>query len=200
MDKIERLEKLKGIVSNCYYCELGETRKKSVFGEGNHDAICTVIAEAPGQREDEIGRPFVGRSGQLLRKILISIGLDPINDVFIANIVKCRPPGNRAPTAKEIDICVKFLKKQIEIIKPKLIVLLGKTAVKGICPNFAKESMEKLRSITKSLGMITYEDIPIIITYHHSALLRTPWRKMSAKEDFQFFQEKYKELKYLSEG
>jgi DNA polymerase len=120
--------------------------------------------------------------------MLLAIGLDPVKDVFIANIVKCRPPNNRSPKSNEIENCIKYLKKQIEIIQPKVIVLLGKSAVKGICPSCAKESMEKLRSMSKSLGILDFENIPVIVTYHPSALLRTPWRKVGAKEDFKFIQ------------
>ena len=118
---MDRLLKLQSIAKKCCNCELGKTRKKLVFGEGNPDALFMVIGEAPGKTEDELGRPFVGRSGQLLRKMLLAIGLDPLKDVYISNIVKCRPPGNRDPEKSEIETCIKFLRKQIEIIQPKLI-------------------------------------------------------------------------------
>jgi DNA polymerase len=193
-NKIERLEKIKSIARNCYNCDLGKTRKNLVFGEGNADPFCMIVAEGPGRKEDELGRPFVGRSGQLLRKMLLAIGLDPIKDCYIANIIKCRPPGNRDPLEEEIEMCCKYLRKQIEIIKPRLLVLLGKTAVKGLCPNFAKDSVEKLRSMTKSLGLVTYGEIPIMVTYHPSALLRAAWRRVGAKEDFEFLQAIYKEF------
>jgi len=194
MDKKERLKKLEEIANKCYNCELGKTRTKLVFGEGNPDSLIMAIGEGPGKDEDEQGRPFVGRSGQLLRKMLLAIGLDPIKDVFIANTVKCRPPNNRPPKKDEIENCIKYLRKQIEIIQPKLILLLGKSAVKSICPNSAKESMEKLRIVSKSLGMLSYEEVPVLVTYHPSALLRTQWRKVGAKEDFKFIQEWCKEV------
>jgi DNA polymerase len=110
----------------------------------------------------------------------------------------CRPPGNRDPLEEEIEMCCKYLRKQIEIIKPRLLVLLGKTAVKGLCPNFAKDSVEKLRSMTKSLGLVTYVEIPVMVTYHPSALLRAAWRRVGAKEDFEFLREKYKEFTLIS--
>jgi len=189
-----RLSKLKEIALKCTNCALYATRKKLVFGEGSSNALIMIIAEGPGREEDETGRPFVGRSGKLLRKTLLAIGIDPIKDCYIANIVMCRPPGNRDPEKEEIEMCKKFLVKQIEIIKPKLLVLLGKTAVKGLCPMFAKISVERLRSMTKNLGMVSYGEIPVMVTYHPSALLRAAWRKVGAKEDFIFLQQIYKDF------
>ena len=189
----ERLQKLKEIALKCGNCELCKTRKNLVFGDGFHDALIMFIGEGPGQKEDETGVPFVGRSGQLLRKMIDAINIFE-EDKYIANIVKCRPPNNRAPKKEEIEYCTKFLRKQIEIIKPKLLVLLGKTAVTGLCPTFAKESVERLRSKSKNLGMVTFEDIPAMVTYHPSALLRSPWRKVGAKEDFVFLQKNYVRL------
>ncbi len=195
MGKTERLKKLEEIAEKCYNCELGKTRNRLVFGEGSANSTFMIIGEGPGETEDKEGRPFVGRSGQLLRKMLTAIDLNPEKDVFIANIVKCRPPKNRDPKKNEITTCIKFLRKQIEIIEPKLIILLGKSAVKGICPDLAKESVERLRIISKNLGMLIYNDIPVVVTYHPSALLRTQWRRVGAKEDFEFLQNVYKEFK-----
>lgn len=187
----ERLLKLKEIALNCNGCELCKSRKSLVFGEGFSTALIMFIGEGPGAEEDKTGCPFVGRSGKLLRKMIDAIALHK-EDYYITNIVMCRPPNNRAPVKEEIEMCSKYLRKQIDIIKPKLLVLLGKTAVKGLCPNFAKESVEKLRSMTKSIGLITYNEIPVMVTYHPSALLRAAWRKVGAKEDFIFLKEIYK--------
>ena len=186
----ERLLKLKEIALKCTNCELYKGRKHLVFGEGSHKALIMFIGEGPGREEDETGRPFVGRSGKLLRQMIDTIKIMK-EDKYIANIVQCRPPNNRAPLKEEIEMCSKYLRKQIDIIKPKLLVLLGKTAVKGLCPNFAKDSVEKLRSMTKSIGLIAYNEIPVIVTYHPSALLRTAWRKVGAKEDFVFLRKTY---------
>lgn len=186
----EWLLKLKEIALKCANCELYRGRKHLVFGEGSHEALIMFIGEGPGREEDETGRPFVGRSGKLLRQMIDAIKIMK-EDKYIANIVKCHPPNNRAPLKEEIEMCSKYLRKQIDIIKPKLLVLLGKTAVKGLCPNFAKDSVEKLRSMTKSIGLITYNEIPVMVTYHPSALLRTAWRKVGAKEDFVFLQKTY---------
>lgn len=187
----ERLRNLKEIALKCGSCGLHKGRKNLVFGDGSHSALIMFIGEGPGQKEDETGIPFVGRSGQLLRSMIDAIEIEP-KDKYIANIVKCRPPKNRDPKKEEIETCIKFLRKQIEIIKPRLLVLLGKTAVKGLCPSVAKESVEKLRSMSKNIGMVTFEDIPVIVTYHPSALLRAAWRKHGAKEDFNCLQELYK--------
>lgn len=197
MDKTSRMHTLHELVMQCHACPLVKSRPKMVFGEGSLDALVMVIGEGPGQREAETGRPFVGRSGTLLRQMLEAIGLT--EDLrYIANIVKDRPPKNRPPEQEEIELCVKFLRKQIEIIDPKILVLLGKTAIKGLCPEFKKHSIEDLRSKTKSLGLISYNNIPVIVTYHPSALLRTPWRKVGAKEDFIFVQSVLNELKERS--
>lgn len=188
-----RMTKLYEIVEACGACPLVKGRPKFVFGEGSLNALVMFIGEGPGQKEAETGRPFVGRSGTLLRDMIRAIELLE-EDYYIANIVKCRPPDNRQPEKEEIEICVKYLRKQIDIIRPKLLVLLGKTAIKGLCPIFAKDSIEKLRSMTKSLGIITYCEIPVMVTYHPSALLRTAWRKVGAKEDFKFLQTTYRQF------
>lgn len=178
--KPARLEKLEAICRTCGTCRLRETRNKVVFGEGSPEAVVVFIGEGPGREEDLSGRPFVGRSGKLLRRMISAIKLSEENDCYIANIVKCRPPGNRDPEPDEIDTCVKFLKKQLEIIYPHLIVLLGKTAVKGLLPELGDEPLFKLREMSN----LTYEGIRARVTYHPSALLRSPkWHK-NALEDF----------------
>lgn len=198
MNKKERLDKLDSICNRCYNCPLGQTRKKTVFGEGDPDATVMFIGEAPGADEDRQGRPFIGRSGKLLRKMIQAIDIDPW-DCFIANIMKCRPPGNRDPERKEIEQCVKFLKKQLEIIQPKLLVLLGKTAVRGLLPEHADNSVMSLRQTSRNLGELSWEGIPAIVTYHPSALLQGPkWRPL-AKDDFVFLKKEIPKLSISKE-
>jgi uracil-DNA glycosylase len=159
-----------------------------VFGEGNIDAQVMFIGEGPGASEDETGRPFVGRSGKLLRAMIQAIDLS--EKCFIANIVKCRPPNNRPPEDEEIGTCVKFLNKQIEIISPKLLVLLGRTAVKGLIPEYKATPLDILRRNSKE-GSVFYEGVPALIMYHPSALLRDPSKKIGTAEDFRFLQKKF---------
>lgn len=149
---------------------LGHTRTNFVFGSGNPNADIMIVGEAPGADEDEQGLPFVGRAGQLLTKILEAIDL-PRDEVYICNILKCRPPNNRKPLAGETDQCEPYLWKQIEIVKPKLILALGLTAANTLLKN--KESMTNLR------GKIhDYHGIRTLVTYHPAALLRNPeWKK-----------------------
>jgi len=192
-DRLTRFEKLRQIVAQCRACSLHTSRPHFVFGEGSLQARVMFIGEAPGKDEQRTGRPFVGRSGKLLRQMIAAIEI-PETDYFIANIIKDRPPNNRPPEKEEIETCVKFLKKQIEIIEPKILVFLGKTAVKGLCPNLAHLSVEILRQQSKNLGMVSYMDIPVVVTYHPSALLRTPYRKVGAAEDFRFLESAYREM------
>ncbi len=172
------LDALKRAICNCMDCALGATRKNFVFGSGNPNASVMVIGEAPGADEDEQGLPFVGRAGQLLTKILESIDLKR-DDVFICNILKCRPPNNRRPTAIETDSCEPYLWKQIELVRPKFILALGLTAANTLLKN--KESMGNLR------GKIhDYQGIATIVTYHPAALLRNPTWKRDTWEDVKF--------------
>jgi DNA polymerase len=158
-----------------------------VFGDGSFDAKIFFTGEGPGADEQRQGIPFVGRSGKLLRKMIEAIGLNR-EDFYIANVVKDRPPDNRLPEPDEIEFCVKFLKKQIEIIEPKLIVLLGRTAVKGLLPEHKATPLDHLRDQSKELGAFKFNDIPIVVTFHPSALLRDPGRREKAKEDFRYIQ------------
>jgi len=187
-DKLSRLEKLRDVVVQCRACPLYENRPKMVFGEGDPSALIMFVGEGPGADEQREGLPFVGRCGKLLREMIKAIGIIEKHH-YIANVVKDRPPGNRPPEPEEIDVCSKFLKKQIEIIAPRLLVLLGRTAVKALIPDHSKTRIEDLRNMK---GCLTYLNIPVIVTYHPSALLRTPWRKAGAKEDFKYLQEIYK--------
>ena len=123
------LSELKNICLNCHLCELSKTRLNVVFGEGNENANLMFVGEGPGATEDSLGRPFVGRAGELLTKMIQNVLFIKRSDVYIANIVKCRPPNNRTPTSKEALTCRPYLFKQIEIIKPKIVVALGSTAI-----------------------------------------------------------------------
>ena len=161
----------------CVKCPLGHTRTKFVFGVGNPSASFMVIGEAPGADEDAQGEPFVGRAGQLLNKILEAINFRR-EDVYIANILKCRPPGNRKPVPEEVDLCLPYLKKQISLIAPKVILCLGLTAAENLLGT--RESMSKLRGVIHS-----FEGVPVLVTYHPAALLRNPNWKRPTWEDVQ---------------
>ncbi|MEJ5285732.1 uracil-DNA glycosylase [Bacteroidetes/Chlorobi group bacterium Naka2016] len=164
------LEELESRINRCIKCELGKTRTKFVFGSGNPNADIMLVGEAPGADEDIQGLPFVGRAGQLLTKLLKNFGIDR-NDVYICNILKCRPPNNRKPLPSEIEMCKPYLLKQIELIQPKVIIALGATAVEGLFN--LKKKMGELRG-----KILNFNQIPVIVTYHPAALLRNPnWEK-----------------------
>jgi len=180
------LDELNKQICTCMKCPLGTTRTKFVFGVGNPKATFMVIGEAPGADEDAQGEPFVGRAGQLLNKILEAIQFKR-EDVYICNILKCRPPGNRKPLSEEVQQCIPYLQKQIELIKPKVILCLGLTAA------------ENLLGTTESLGslrgrVLTYQGIPLMVTYHPAALLRNPNWKRPAWEDVQAIRKLHDEL------
>lgn len=183
------LEELDSGIHNCVRCRLGETRKKFVFGTGNPKADIMIIGEAPGADEDEQGKPFVGRAGQLLTKILEAIDM-PREDVFIANIIKCRPPGNRRPMNDEVETCEPYLKKQIDLINPKFILALGLTA--------ADTLLKKKHTMKDARGTLhNYHERSLLITYHPAALLRNPSWKRDTWEDVKFLRQLYDN--YLSE-
>jgi uracil-DNA glycosylase family 4 len=163
-------------IHTCQKCALGKTRKHFVFGIGNPNANIMFIGEAPGKDEDEQGIPFVGRAGKLLDKMLAAIGLHR-NDIFIANVLKCRPPQNRDPLPDEILQCEPYLKKQLELIQPKLLVALGRIAGQVLLKR--TDSLSVLRQ-----EILLYEKIPLIVTYHPAALLRNPQWKQNAWIDF----------------
>jgi len=165
------LEDLAAHAKVCQRCGLAETRTNVVVSRGNPQAKVMIIGEGPGQQEDEQGLPFVGRSGQLLEKILEAVRLDSEKDVYICNIVKCRPPGNRNPTAPEVKACKPYILEQIRLVDPKIILLTGATAVKGIIPS------EK-RGITKIRGTwIEWEGRLCMPILHPAYLLRNPSRE-----------------------
>ncbi len=157
---------------DCQECALSQTRTKIVFGEGDPNADLFIIGEAPGAQEDATGRPFVGQSGKLLTKMLSAIGIQREKS-FISNIVKCRPPDNRDPLPDEVESCIPILHKQLEQIKPKAILLLGKVPAKFLLG--LTDRMQDLRTTVHS-----YKDIPTFVTYHPSALLyRNSWKKLA---------------------
>ena len=181
------LEDLKKEVLVCKKCRLSETRTNVVFGEGNPNGGILCIGEGPGRDEDLKGRPFVGRSGQLLDKILAACGFSRAEHAFIANIVKCRPPENRIPMPDEKAACIPYLMKQIELIDPKIIILLGATALNGL--------VDPKMKITSVRGQwLTWQNRLTMPTYHPSALLRNPNLKPDSWEDFKKVVSKYREL------
>ena len=170
-------------IKDCMKCSLGKSRNKIVLGMGDPDADIVFVGEAPGKEEDKQGLPFVGRSGKLLDKMLDSINLSR-EKVYILNVLKCRPPENRDPLPSEIEICEKYLKKQLEIINPKLVVSLGRISAMTILKT--KESLKDLRQ-----KKLSYEGIDFLVTYHPAALLRNPNFKKYAWEDFKLIRDKY---------
>jgi uracil-DNA glycosylase len=177
------LDELELKINKCTKCPLHVSRNKFVFGKGNPNAAVMVIGEGPGAEEDKQGEPFVGRAGKLLTDILKAINFSR-EEVYIANVVKSRPPGNRTPSAEEMDACLPYLRKQIELIKPKLILCLGLTAAQGI--------LKKKDSLTNMRGKIfEFEGAKVIVTYHPAALLRNPNWKRGCWEDVQHLRKLY---------
>lgn len=187
MNKEEAIQQLKDRVLICHRCALREGCSQVVFGEGSLKGGLMVIGEGPGQDEDRLGRPFVGRAGQLLDKILESGGFSRMEQVYIGNIVKCRPPGNRVPLPEERASCKPYLMEQIAIVDPKIIVLLGATALQGLIDPQAK--------IGTSRGKwLEWEGRWVMPTYHPAALLRNPSLKRVVWEDIKQVVGKYREL------
>ncbi|WP_024787817.1 MULTISPECIES: uracil-DNA glycosylase [unclassified Lebetimonas] len=173
----DELEELKKTCLNCTLCDLSKTRTNVVFGEGNLKAKLMFIGEGPGAEEDKTGRPFVGRAGKLLTKIILNVLDMTREDVYIGNIVKCRPPSNRVPSIEEAQTCKPYLLKQIDIINPKILVCLGKTAFMYL--------MDIDLPISRVRGQIfEYKEKKVIPTFHPSYLLRNPSAKKEAYSDF----------------
>ncbi len=179
----EALHQLCTAVKECNNCRLAQTRTNFVFGEGNPSAELVVIGEAPGAEEDATGRPFVGRSGQLLDKILLAAGFRR-EEVYICNIIKCRPPGNRNPLEDEIRECMPILLRQLQSIKPKIILILGKVAANTIFEN--NISLGSMRGKVQK-----WQKYDCFITYHPAALLRNPHWKRGCWEDIQMMMRHY---------
>ncbi len=170
-------QELEHQVTTCTLCDLHKTRTHAVFGVGNDQADLLVIGEAPGATEDAKGEPFVGRAGKLLDSMLEAIDLQR-QDIFIANILKCRPPSNRDPQASEVKLCTPYLTQQIQHIQPKLIVAVGRIAAHFLLDT--NESMKNLRGQTFTYGE---DKIPLIVTYHPAYLLRSPREKAKSYVD-----------------
>ena len=176
--KTELLLDMARNLQGCERCTLCEHRSRVVFGSGNPNASVMFLGEAPGKDEDESGLPFVGRAGKLLTKMIESIGLIR-DEVYIANVVKCRPENNRNPTIAEVAKCTVYLDQQIEIIQPKVIVVLGKVAASTL--TFSDMKMAEYRNMNpRKVGTLTY-----IYTYHPAYLLRSPGMKAEAWKDLQ---------------
>ncbi len=183
------LEEFHQRIKDCQKCALGKTRNKFVFGTGNSQAKLMLIGEAPGRDEDNQGKPFVGRAGQLLDKILNSVNFIR-EEVFITNILKCRPPNNRDPQPDEVEQCMPYLNKQIETIKPQIICCLGRVAAQFLLDT--KESLAKLREKD-----YYYDGIKVFVTYHPAALLRNQQFKRPTWEDVKNLRRYYLKINNL---
>ena len=170
-------------IAACTRCGLAATRTQTVFGVGNLHAQWLVIGEAPGAEEDRAGEPFVGRAGQLLNSMLRAIGLAR-EQVYIANILKCLPPNNRDPKAGESVECLPFLERQIALLKPKIMLVVGRIAAQNIL--HTEESLGRLRNRVHAYGA---DRLPLVVTYHPAYLLRTPADKRKAWEDLKLARE-----------
>jgi uracil-DNA glycosylase len=182
-DKNAALNVIREDIGDCTRCRLSKGRKQIVFGVGNIDADIMFVGEGPGADEDEQGEPFVGRAGQLLNNMITAMGIKR-EDVYIANVVKCRPPGNRTPERDECDTCGPFLMQQIETVKPKIVVALGAVAAKYLLG--INDSMTNLRG-----RFYDFKDTKLAVTYHPAYLLRDPRQKAEAWKDLQMV------MKYL---
>ena len=175
LSKDQRWDELEKCAKVCTLCDLSKTRTHVVFGSGNSNSQLLVIGEAPGQNEDLQGLPFVGRGGQLLTNMLRSIGLDR-EQIYIANILKCRPPQNRDPNPIEVATCTPYLLQQIELLQPKIILAVGRIAAQFLLNT--DEAMAKLRG-----QEFRYHDTPLLVTYHPAYLLRAPREKRKSWDD-----------------
>ncbi len=175
-DRGRALEQLRQEALGCEKCKLCRTRTTVVFGEGDPNARVMFVGEAPGQREDETGRPFVGRAGQLLDKIIQNAMGMRREDTYIGNINKCRPPGNREPEPDEVAACLPFIREQVRLVQPEVIVTLGRVAASNLLGT--QEAMKHLRGRT-----LLYENTPVVATWHPAYLLRNPAAKSGCWED-----------------
>ena len=167
MDNLSSLKELSKECIECVSCSLSKTRTNVVVGKGNEKANLVIIGEGPGEQEDKSGLPFVGRAGKMLDTALAAVNIAPLEDCYITNIVKCRPPNNRKPTASESDACMPWLNKQIELLSPKIIVLAGSTATESFLG--VKEPISKIRG-----KWIEKDNIKYMPIFHPSYLLRNP--------------------------
>jgi uracil-DNA glycosylase family 4 len=175
-------ETLEAHVSACTRCALHESRTQTVFGVGDRNADWMIIGEAPGADEDKQGEPFVGRAGQLLNEMLFAAGYRR-SEVYIANILKCRPPANRDPSADEVECCQPYLQQQVALIQPKLILAVGRIAAHNMLHTTTQ--VGRLRGTVHHYGE---QEIPLVVTYHPAYLLRSPLEKRKVWEDLRFAQ------------
>ena len=185
--QFDSLDAHRAAICNCQLCTLGKTRNKFVYGVGNPNAEIMFIGEAPGAEEDRLGDPFVGRAGQLLDKIIEAMKLSR-QEVYIANILKCRPPGNRDPEPQEMEKCFPYLREQVRLVHPKLLCALGRIAAQA------------LLQTTAPLGTLrgswhVYENTPLLVTYHPAALLRFPKYKKDTWDDMQKLMARHESMK-----
>ena len=171
---------LRARVTACTRCGLSATRTQTVFGVGNPNADWLIVGEAPGAEEDRRGEPFVGRAGQLLNSMLRAIGLER-EQVYIANVLKCRPPGNRDPAPTEAAECLPYLERQIALLKPKIMLAVGRIAAQNLLRT--EKTLGALRQQVHRFGL---SQLPLVVTYHPAYLLRTPTEKRKAWEDLKF--------------
>ena len=176
---------LRGAVAACTRCPLSGTRTQTVFGVGSVEATWLIVGEAPGAEEDRQGEPFVGRAGQLLNAMLRAIGLER-EQVFIANVLKCRPPRNRDPAPLEAAQCLPYLERQIALLKPRIMLAVGRISAQNLLKTDV--SLGRLRGQVHHFGI---SQVPLVVTYHPAYLLREPAEKRKAWEDLQFAREVY---------
>ena len=184
------LETLRPLALSCSHCPLAKIRQQVVFGEGAAEAEILFIGEGPGKSEDESGRPFVGRAGRLLDAMILSLGM-PRSSIFIANIVKCRPPENRVPTLEEASSCRPILEKQISLLQPKLIVALGATAAANLLKT--NEPITKARQ-----KLYQFLGIPLICTFHPAYLLRNRTKLSDAYQDYRYILDNFQTIRQAS--
>ncbi|MGH7187331.1 MAG: uracil-DNA glycosylase, partial [Pseudomonadota bacterium] len=178
---------LRGVVAGCRRCDLHRTRTQTVFGVGNPHPEWLIIGEAPGADEDRQGEPFVGRAGQLLNAMLAAIGLCR-EEVYIANILKCRPPQNRDPRPEEVACCEPYLRRQVALLAPRIILAVGRIAAQNLLA--ITTPIGKMRGQVYALGAL---GVPVVVTYHPAYLLRSPTEKRKAWQDLVLAQRVYRE-------
>ena len=172
---------LRALVTDCEVCKLCHTRAHAVFGTGAQGAQWMIVGEAPGEQEDAQAEPFVGKSGQLLTQMLQAVGVDGARDVFITNIVKCRPPGNRNPKVEEIEACKPYLLRQIDLVAPRRLLVLGRFAAQVLLGSDA--SLASLRGRVHTFTDASQRKIPLVVSYHPAYLLRSPFEKARTWQD-----------------
>ena len=189
--KAQTLDDLKTMMENFEGCSLKFSAGSTVFGHGNPRTTLFIVGEAPGADEDRLGKPFVGRSGQLLNKMLASIGIDR-EECFVSNILPWRPPGNRTPTSSEVAVCLPFIERQIELVKPKIVLMLGASAANALLNN--SESISHLRGRSLEYSITEKHKYSAFATFHPAYLLRSAGQKAKAWADLLRLKEKLEQL------